>query len=134
MAQLLFSTLHTMSASGTIDRIVDAFPASQQQQIRLQLSLVLQAIICQQLVPTVDGDVYPVFEIMYANHALSTLIREAKTHQMDSIIASHRSEGMRTMDQSLFDLVRDGIITKETALSHANHVQALEKRFKNEGI
>ena len=105
MAQLLFSTLHTTGAAGTVDRIIDAFPASQQRQIRIQLSMVLQAIVSQQLVPTVDGGTAPAFEIMITNTAIRNLIREEKTHQLDSAIASGGAEGMRTMDQSLFDLV-----------------------------
>ena len=78
MAQLLFSTLHTTGASSTVDRIIDAFPANQQRQIRMQLSLVLQAVVSQQLVPTVDGGIVPVFEIMTATPAIRNLIREEK--------------------------------------------------------
>ena len=97
MAQLLFSTLHTTGAAGTVDRIIDAFPASQQRQIRMQLSMVLQAIVSQQLVPTVDGEVVPAFEIMVTNTAIRNLIREEKTHQLDSVMAAGSAEGMRTM-------------------------------------
>ncbi|MCL2826030.1 MAG: PilT/PilU family type 4a pilus ATPase, partial [Eggerthellaceae bacterium] len=115
-AQLVFSTLHTTGAAGTVDRIIDAFPASQQRQIRMQLSMVLQAIVSQQLVPTVDGREVPAFEIMIANTAVRNLIREEKTHQLDSAIAAGVAGGMRTMDQSLFDLCRAGRITKDMAL------------------
>jgi twitching motility protein PilT len=134
MAQLLFSTLHTMGAAATVDRIVDAFPANQQRQIRLQLSLVLQAVISQQLVPTLDGGIVPAFEIMTATPSIRNLIREEKTHQIDSAIASSVDIGMRTMDQSLFNLVRDGYVAKQVALQHAIHQKALEKRFAAEGI
>jgi len=134
MAQLLFSTLHTTSASGTIDRIVDTFPAAQQRQIRIQLSLVLQAIVCQQLVPTVDGRQTPAFEIMHSNAAIRNLIREEKTYQIDSVIASHGAEGMRTMDQSLFALCKSGRITAETALRFSVHDEALERRLEAEGL
>ena len=134
MAQLLFSTLHTTSASGTIDRIVDTFPAQQQRQIRIQLSLVLQAIVCQQLVPTVDGRQTPAFEIMHSNPAIRNLIREEKTYQIDSVIASHGSDGMRTMDQSLFALCKQGRITSETALRFSVHEEALERRLDAEGL
>ena len=134
MAQLLFSTLHTTSASGTIDRIIDTFPAVQQHQIRIQLSLVLQAIVCQQLVPTVDGRVAPVFEIMKSNPAIRNLIRERKTHQIDSVIAAGGKDGMRTMDQSLFQLVKAGRITAETALRFSIHEEALERRLEIEGV
>lgn len=134
MAQLLFSTLHTTGAASTIDRIIDAFPANQQRQIRMQLSLVLQAVVSQQLVPTKDGGIVPVFEIMTATPAIRNLIREEKSHQIDSVIAASGAEGMRTMDQSLYKLVREGTITKETALQHAIHQEALKKRFETEGI
>ena len=134
MAQLIFSTLHTTGAASTVDRIIDAFPANQQRQIRIQLSMVLQAVVSQQLVPTVNGGVVPAFEIMVANTAIRNLIREEKTHQIDSMIATGGAEGMRTMDQSLFDLAKEGRITKETALQCAIHQEALAKRFEAEGL
>ena len=134
MAQLLFSTLHTTSASGTVDRIVDTFPAEQQRQIRIQLSLVLQAIVCQQLVPTVDGGQTPAFEIMISNPAIRNLIREEKTYQIDSVIASNGAAGMRTMDQSLFQLAKKGRITAETAMQFSIHEEALARRLESEGI
>lgn len=133
-AQLLLSTLHTSSASTTVDRIIDAFPANQQHQIRMQLSLVLQAVVSQQLIPTVDGTVIPAFEIMMVNPAIRNLIREEKTHQIDSVIAAGAAEGMRTMDQSLFNLVKGGTVAKETALQYSSHYDALNKRFQAEGI
>ena len=134
MAQLLFSTLHTTSAAGTVDRIVDTFPAEQQRQIRIQLSLVLQAIVSQQLVPTVDGGQTPAFEIMISNPAIRNLIREEKTYQIDSVIASNSAVGMRTMDQSLFQLAKAGRITAETALRFSIHEEALARRLESEGI
>lgn len=134
MAQLIFSTLHTNSAAGTIDRIIDAFPVEQRRQIRIQLSLVLQAVVSQQLVPAIDGTVLPVFEIMKANAAIRNLIREEKTYQIDSIIAASGKDGMRTMDQSLFNLVKDKKITADTALRYAIHPEALERRMETEGV
>ena len=134
MAQLLFSTLHTTSASGTIDRIVDSFPAVQQHQIRIQLSLVLQAIVCQQLVPTVDGGLAPAFEIMYSNPAIRNLIRERKTHQIDSVIAAGASAGMRTMDQSLYHLAKEGRITADTAVRFSIHEESLMRRLEIDGL
>lgn len=134
MAQLIFSTLHTTGAAGTVDRIVDAFPPQQQRQIRLQLSMVLQAIVSQQLVPAKDGSLVPAFEIMYANTAIRNLIREEKTHQMDSVIAAGGDQGMRTMDQSLFELVQQGVIDRDVALMHGIHQEALEKRLESYGL
>ena len=134
MAQLIFSTLHTTGAAGTVDRIVDAFPVGQQRQIRLQLSLVLQAIVSQQLVPARAGGVVPVFEIMTSTTAIRNLIREGKTHQIDSVIAAGRDAGMRTMDQSLFALVQDGTIDRNVALQYAIHQEALALRLDAEGL
>ena len=134
MAQLLFSTLHTTGAANTIDRIIDAFPANQQRQIRFQLSMVLQAVVSQQLVPTIDGEQVPAFEIMITNTAIRNLIREEKTHQMDSVIAASGAEGMRTMDQSLFDLVASGRVAPEVALQRAIHQEALAKRLEKANL
>lgn len=91
--QLLLSSLHTTGAANTIDRIIDAFPPNQQAQIRLQLSMVLQAVISQQLVPGIDGTPIPVFEIMYSTLAIRNMIRESKTHQLDAAIASGAAQG-----------------------------------------
>ena len=134
MAQLVLSTLHTTSAADTVERIVDAFPANQQRQIRTQLSLVLQATVAQQLVPTVDGGTVPVFEIMTMNTAIRNLIREEKTYQIDSVIAAGAKNGMQTMDQGLFSVVKQGVVSKETALQYANYPEALERRFGVEGL
>ncbi len=134
MAQLVLSTLHTTSAADTIDRILDAFPANQQRQMRIQLSTVLQATISQQLVPTINGGAVPVFEIMTVNTAIRNLIREEKAYQIDSVLASGAREGMQTMDQGLFNVVKQGLVSKEVALTFANHQEALDRRFKAEGL
>lgn len=116
--QLLFSTLHTTGAANTIDRIIDVFPASQQAQVRIQLSMVLQAVISQQLVPTVDGGQTAVFEVMSTNPAIKNLIREAKTHQIDAAIQAGAAEGMCTMDDSLCRLYAQKRITRDTVLTY----------------
>ncbi|MDO5334677.1 MAG: PilT/PilU family type 4a pilus ATPase [Coriobacteriia bacterium] len=134
MAQLVLSTLHTTSAADTVERIVDAFPPNQQHQVRIQLSLVLQAIVCQQLVPSTNGTVVPVFEIMVMNTAIRNLIREEKTYQIDAIIAANAKAGMQTMDQGLFNAAKQGLITKDTALRYSNHQEALIRRFESEGL
>ena len=113
---LILSTLHTIGASNTIDRIIDAFPPSQQHQIAVQLSMVLQAVISQQLIPTIDGGVVPAFEIMILTPAIKTMIRESKVHQIDGVISQSRNEGMITMDASLLELVQKGIVDKKVAL------------------
>lgn len=127
---LVISTLHTVGAAKTIDRIIDNFPPNQQQQIRLQLSMVLQAVISQQLIPTVDGGVHPAFEIMFLNSAIRNMIRESKIHQIDSIISTSQQEGMISMDASLMNLVRDGMITRENAIIHSNNGELLVKRLE----
>lgn len=126
---LVLSTLHTRGAGNTVDRIIDIFPPNQQHQIRVQLALLLQAVISEQLVPTVDGGVIPVFEVMRVNNAIRNMIRDSKLHLVDSVIATSSAEGMVSMDNSLAELCRKGIITKETAVSYALHPELMAKRL-----
>ena len=128
--ELLFSTLHTTGAASTVDRIIDSFPPNQQAQVRIQLSMVLQAVISQQMVPTTDGGQTVAFEVMITNPAIKNLIREAKTHQIDNAIAAGSAEGMCTMDSSLLNLFQKGRITRETALTYSVHYEALDKRMR----
>lgn len=115
---LVFSTLHTVGATKTIDRIVDMFPPSQQQQVRTQLSTVCEGVISQQLVKTIDGRKrVAAFEVMVANSAIRNLIRENKTYQIQNIIQTGSKEGMQSMDQELVNLYRKGFISKDSALS-----------------
>lgn len=127
---LVISTLHTVGASNTVDRIIDVFPANQQPQIRVQLAMLLQAIVSQQLVPTVDGGLVPVFEIMYANNAIRNMIRESKTHQLNATIVSSASEGMISMDNSLLELYKKGVISKDIAIRYALNPDNLSKRIE----
>lgn len=117
---LVFATLHTNSAAQTVDRVVDQFPVDQQEQIRLMLSNSLQAVLCQQLMPRagMPGRVCAM-EIMIATPAIRNLIREAKAHQLPSIIQTSAQVGMQTMDQHLRDLYLKGIITYDDAVSRA---------------
>jgi twitching motility protein PilT len=116
---LVFSTLHTNDTSQTVSRILDSFPAANQPQMRLQLSLALVAIVAQQLVPAADGRTrYPALEIMVGTDAIKNLIRRGQDHQLRSQVAMGRSEGMFTMEQSLADLVRAGRISREMAFAH----------------
>ena len=127
---LVFSTLHTIGAASTIDRIIDVFPPYQQQQVRVQLSMVLEAVISQQLVPTADGKKRTAaFEVMLMNNAIKNLVREAKTFQIDSMIQTSRKQGMLTMDDALSELVLRGEITPETALTYAQDRNAVRNRI-----
>ncbi|MEG0215482.1 MAG: PilT/PilU family type 4a pilus ATPase, partial [Hungatella sp.] len=128
---LLITTLHTVGAANTIDRIIDNFPPEQQHQIRVQLSMVLQTVISQQLVPTVDGTICPVFEIMFLNSAIRNMIRESKIHQIDGVIATSKGEGMLSMDASLLKLYKEGTITRDTAISYSVNAEQMEKRTAN---
>lgn len=121
---LVLSTLHTIGAAKTIDRIIDVFPPHQQQQIRTQLSSVLEAVISQQLVPTTDGKRMAVHEVMVANDAIRNLIREAKTPQMQSVIQTSANLGMQTMDNCIVDTYKTGKISRETALKYAVDIVA----------
>ncbi|MEA5051800.1 MAG: PilT/PilU family type 4a pilus ATPase [Oscillospiraceae bacterium] len=112
---LVISTLHTLGAANSIDRLVDAFPPEQQQQVRMQLSMVLQAVVSQQLVPTRDGQEWPAFELMLCNGAVRNTIRDGRTHQLDALIFSGAAAGMVSMDNSLLELYRQGRITRAEA-------------------
>ena len=127
--QFVLSTLHTIGAANTINRIIDVFPPSQQQQIRVQLSMVLQAVVSQQLVPTQDGSLVPAFEIMIVNSAIRNMIRESKVHQIDNAIFSGSGEGMVSMDTSLCHLYKQGKISKDDALIYAVNPDSLEKKL-----
>ena len=126
---LLIATLHTKGAVNTIDRIVDTFPSGQQDQVRVQLSMVLHTVVSQQLVPASNGGLVPAFEIMHVNNAIRSLIRDSKTHQIDNAIAAGGAEGMITMDQSLLALYKAGKITAETALSFSDNADQLRRRM-----
>jgi len=118
---LTFATLHTSDVQQTVNRIVDVFPAHQQQQIRTMLSFTLQAVVCQQLVPRIHGKGRVLAaEVMIVNPAIRALIRDNKAHQIMSTIQTGGSTGMRTMNQSLFDLYRSGAINYEDALEHTS--------------
>lgn len=127
---LLLSTLHTIGAAKTIDRIVDTFEASQQQQVRIQLSMVLKAVVSQRLVPTVDGSLAPVFEVMTITPAIQNMIREGKTHQIDNVIygGTMGANSMMSMDNELLRLYKERKISKETALLYAVNPEVLKKR------
>lgn len=126
---LVFSTVHTVGAANTVDRIIDAFPPNQQPQIRVQLAQVLQAVVSQQLIPTKDGTIQPAFEIMKVNTAIRNMIRESKVHQMDTVIYSSASEGMIGMDASILELYQKGVIREEDALTCASSPGAMSKKI-----
>ncbi|KAF5048721.1 Twitching mobility protein [anaerobic digester metagenome] len=127
---LVLSTLHTNGAAKTIDRIVDVFPPYQQQQIRVQLSAVIEAVISQQLLPKATGSGrVAAHEIMLATPAIRNLIREGKNHQIDTSIQTSGALGMQTMDTSLINLYKRGLITKETAISQAYNMDEVKKKI-----
>lgn len=126
---LLLSTLHTIGAANTIDRIIDVFPASQQRQIAVQLSMTLNAVVSQQLVPTVDGGVAPALEIMTVTPAIRNMIRDNKVHQIDGMIYSSMKEDMISMDGSLLNLYKAGTISRDTAVKYASNPDMLGKKL-----
>lgn len=127
---LVLSTLHTIGAASTIDRIIDVFPPHQQPQIRTQLANTLEAVISQQLMPTEDemGRV-AAFEVLHATHAVRNLIREGKTHQLPSVMQTNRKLGMITMDDSIGQLFFENKISRETAISFAVDPDSMETRI-----
>lgn len=127
---LVFATLHTNSAAQSIDRMVDVFPAEQQPQIRSQLSSILMAVCSQRLVPAINGGRVVAAEIMVANAAVRAIIREGKTHQLDTTIQTGVNEGMQTMDRTLAKLVQQHVITYESAREYAVDPHELDKIIK----
>ncbi len=118
---LVLSTLHTTGAASTIDRIIDVFTPHQQQQIRIQLSVILQGVISQQLLPRIDkAGRAAIIEIMVATPAIKNLIREGKTHQLDSLIQTGAKFGMQTMDSCLVNLYKKGVISQEDVMAYAS--------------
>ncbi len=124
---LVFSTLHTNNASQTIDRIIDAFPPGQQDQIRVQLAGSLLGIFSQRLIPRISGGLVPAYELLINNNAVSNLIREKRTHEIDVVIETGYEQGMIDMNRSLLELVRMGEITIENAYLNSFNPKALER-------
>ncbi|HBA45809.1 type IV pili twitching motility protein PilT [Candidatus Nomurabacteria bacterium RIFCSPLOWO2_02_40_28] len=124
---LVFSTLHTNNASQTIDRIIDSFPGNQQDQIRSQLSASLVGIFSQRLVPKITGGLIPAYELLLNNNAVSNLIREKRTHEIDVVIETGAESGMVDLNHSLMELVRSGEISIETANQYSLNPQGLER-------
>ena len=122
---LVLATLHTRGAVNAVDRIIDAFPSTQQQQIRVQLATVLKTVVSQQLLPDVAGGRVPACEILRLNNAVRSMIRENKNHQIDNAIATGAREGMISMDQAIAALYKAGRITRETALYFADRPEQL---------
>jgi twitching motility protein PilT len=131
---LVFATLHTQDTPQTIDRIIDVFPASQQGQVRAQLSVCLQGIMTQTLLPTADGAGRCVAtEVLVPTPAVRNLIRESKSHQIYSVLQTGASHGMQTMDASLAQLLRAGRITRELAFSRAHSPGELRRLMGSPG-
>jgi twitching motility protein PilT len=124
---LVFSTLHTNNAAQTIDRIVDSFPAHQQDQIRIQLASSLTGIFSQRLVPRIAGGLVPAYELLVNTRAVSNMIRENRTHELDTIIETGADEGMISMNRTLDSLVRSGEVSPENALVVATDPAGLER-------
>ncbi len=124
---MVYSTLHTNNASQTIDRIIDSFPPSQQDQIRLQLSGSLAGIFSQRLIPRVSGGLVPAYELLINNSAVANLIRERRIHEIPMVIETGSELGMIDMNRSLADLVRAGEISAENAYLHSSNPRALER-------
>lgn len=124
---LVFSTLHTNNAAQTIDRIIDTFPANQQDQIRVQLAASLAGIFSQRLIPRISGGLIPACELLINNNAVSNLIREKRTHEIQTVIETGAEQGMIDMNRSLAELVRAGEITIENAYARSWNVKMLER-------
>ncbi len=129
---LILSTLHTIGAANTVDRIIDVFPPHQQQQIRVQFANVLEAVVSQQLIPKADGSGrVAAFEVLHANYAVRNLIREGKSHQLLSVMQTGRKQGMITMDEAILQLLHDHVINEEMAIQFATDPESMSLRINN---
>jgi twitching motility protein PilT len=124
---LVLATLHTATAAQTIDRIIDVFPAHQQDQVRMQLAATLRLVASQRLIRRTDNKQQAIFELLLGNSAVRTLIRENKTHQLDNVIQTSTSEGMMLIENHLAQLVRQGAVSRERALSVAFRPKELQR-------
>ena len=127
---LVISSLHTNNAAQTIDRIIDTFPGSQQQQIRTQLSSTLIAVISQRLIPRMSGGLMPAAEVMIANSAVRNLIRENRVHEIDLVVETSSDTGMVSLNRSLIDLVRKGEISMENAVNFSLNPEELQSSMR----
>lgn len=127
---LVLSTLHTIGAASTVDRVIDVFPPHQQQQIRVQLANVLEAVISQQLIPRSDGTGrVAAFEVLHSNHAVRNLIREGKAYQLMSVMQTNRKQGMMIMDEAIMQLYYNGLIDREMAIQFATDPDGMEHKI-----
>ena len=132
---LVFATLHTQDAPSTIDRLIDVFPAAQQEQIRVQLAATIQGIVTQTLLPTVDGKGrVAALEILLPDDAVRNLIRQAKVEQIYSVMQTNTGRGMQTLEQAFVDLVTRGIITQEVAMSRSSRPDQLLGLLQRNGL
>jgi len=127
---LLIATLHTKGAVSTIDRIIDTFPAAQQSQVRIQLSMILAAVVSQRLLPDTSGGLVPAYEVMHTNNAIRNMIRDSKNYQIDNVIQTIGAEGMLSMDQSILKLYQEGRITEQTAIDYAEVPEQMQRRIR----
>lgn len=124
---LVFSTLHTNNAAQTVDRIIDSFEPAQQNQIRIQLAASLSGIFSQRLVPRISGGLVPVYELLINNTAVSNLIRDRRTHELNTIIETSSGEGMIDFNRCLVNRVNKGEISIENAYLYSTNPKSLEK-------
>ena len=127
---LVFATLHTNSASQSIDRMIDVFPPHQQPQIRAQLSNILMAICSQRLIPSIGGGRVVASEVLITNPAVRNIIREGKSHQLDAVIQTGADQGMQTMDRTLVNLVQSGVVTYDNAYAVAVDLVEFERLMR----
>jgi twitching motility protein PilT len=129
---LVLATLHTLDAAQSIDRIIDVFPPTQQRQMRLQLSQVIEAVLSQTLLPRIGGGRVAAFEVLLANNVIRRLIREEKIHEISASLEMGKLEGMNTLDQALAGMVKSGVVAKEEAVKKTSSVLRLEKFIQSE--
>lgn len=123
----VIATMHTKGSVNAIDRVIDCFSEAQQSQIRFQLATVLRTVVSQQMLPDINGNMTPAFEIMHVNNAIRSMIRDNKNYQIENAITSGKAEGMISMDSYLLKLFNEGRITKDTLINYASHPEHMTK-------
>lgn len=126
----VIATMHTNGAVNAIDRVIDSFENSQQNQVRFQLSTVLKTVVAQQMLPGIKNKIVPAFEVMHVTPAIRNMIRENKNHQIDGAIAAGKADGMISMDQAIVNLYREGEITMQTAIDYANNPEQIKRHLQ----
>ncbi|MBE6896128.1 MAG: type IV pili twitching motility protein PilT, partial [Ruminococcaceae bacterium] len=126
----VIATMHTKGAINAIDRVIDSFSSEYQAQVRFQLATVLKTVVSQQMLPDKSDNIIPAFEVMHITPAIRNMIRDNKIYQIENAVATGKNDGMLSMDSSILELYKKGLITKETAIDYADHPELIQRHIQ----